>query len=103
MFAHPSIHRGIFHSLVVALFFCFLATSLSYSVFDLKALFAWSIGCFILFCYILHLLFDELFRVDFLNTRLKTSFGTTLKIVDFNDARTSMMMAPATLQGVDYE
>jgi len=97
LFAQLTIHRGIFHSLVAAFFFCFLATSLSYSVFDLNALFAWSIGFFILFGYILHLLLDELFSVDFLNTRLKSSFGTAFKIADFNNARTSLMMTAASL------
>jgi len=97
MFAELTIHRGIFHSLVAALFFCFLATSLSYSVFDLDALFAWSIGFFIFFGYILHLLLDELFSVDFLNTRLKSSFGMAFKIADFNNARTSLMMTAAAL------
>ena len=97
MFSELTIHRGIFHSLVAALFFWFLATSLSYYLFDLSALFAWSVGFFIFFGYMLHLLLDELFSVDLLNSRLKSSFGTALKVADFNNARTSLMMTTAAL------
>ena len=97
IFSELTVHRGIFHSLVAALFFWFLATSLSHYLFDLSDLFAWSIGFFIFFGYILHLLLDELFSVDLLNSRLKSSFGTALKIADFSNARTSLLMTTAAL------
>jgi hypothetical protein len=32
--------------------------------------------------FILHLLLDELYSVDFMNRRIKRSFGTALKVVD---------------------
>ena len=97
VFSALTVHRGIFHSLVAALFFWFLATSLSYYLFALSALFAWSIGFFLFFGYIVHLLLDELFSVDLLNSRLKSSFGTALKIADFHNARTSLLMTAAAL------
>ena len=97
VFSALTVHRGIFHSLVAALFFWFLVTSLSYYLFALSALFAWSIGFFLFFGYIVHLLLDELFSVDLLNSRLKSSFGTALKIADFHNARTSLLMTAAAL------
>ena len=96
-FSRLTVHRGIFHSLVAAFFFWFLGTALSYHLFDLQPLFAWSIGFFIFFSYVIHLFLDELFSVDLLNTRLKKSFGTALKIADFKNARTSLSMAGAAL------
>ena len=52
---------------------------------------------FSFFGYIVHLLLDELFSVDLLNSRLKSSFGTALKIADFHNARTSLLMTAAAL------
>ena len=45
--------------------------------------------------YTLHLLLDELFSVDFMSTRLKRSFGTALKVIDYGNLGTSAAMVGA--------
>jgi hypothetical protein len=85
-------HRGIFHSLASALFFWFLTTALSHHVFNLGALAAWLAGAFVAYGFLIHLILDEIYSVDFINKRLKRSFGTALKPIDFKNLRTSAVM-----------
>ena len=42
--------------------------------------------------FIIHLLLDELYSVDFMNRRIKRSFGTALKLVDTRYAYTSSLI-----------
>ena len=91
-FSRLTVHRGIFHSLVAAFFFWFLGTALSYHLFDLQPLFAWSIGFFIFFSYVIHLFLDELFSVDLEGARLKRSFGTALKLGDSRRPLSNLLM-----------
>lgn len=95
VFTRFTVHRGVFHSLVAGLFFGLLMTNLSALVFACRPLLAWIIGTFVCFGYTLHLLLDELFSVDFMNTRLKRSFGTALKVVDYGNLGTSAAMVGA--------
>jgi len=88
-----TIHRGIFHSIVTALFFGFLTTAFCYRIFDLSVLLSWTIGFFLFFGFIIHLSLDEVYSVDFMNRRLKRSFGTALKLVDYNNNQTSLLMS----------
>lgn len=77
-----AVHRGIFHSIPAGVFFGFLTAMIFYNVFGDTATIAWLGGSFMLFGYIVHLLLDELYSVDFDNNRIKRSFGTALKIFD---------------------
>ena len=95
VFSRFTVHRGIFHSLAAGLFFGLLMTNLSYVVFACSPLFAWIIGTFVCCGYTLHLLLDELFSVDFMSTRIKRSFGTALKVIDYGNLGTSAAMVGA--------
>ena len=64
VFAAFTVHRGIFHSIVAALFFGFAATTLSYTVFDFSQLRSWTVGVFLTLGYVLHLVLDELYSID---------------------------------------
>lgn len=97
MFAGLTVHRGIFHSVVAALFFWFLTTTLGHYVFEFGRVLAWMVGLFVFVGYLLHLCLDEMCSVDFMNARLKRSFGTALKIIDYQNARTSVVMVVAML------
>ena len=96
-FADFTIHRGIFHSLMAALFFWFFATTLSYYIFDLERGLSWWTGFFIFLGFCVHLTLDEIYSVDLLNKRLKKSFGTALKIVNFDDMKSSLVLTIVTL------
>jgi len=82
-------HRGAIHSVAAAVLAMLLTTVLSYDVFYKNEFTSWLIGFMMFFGFIIHLLLDELYSVDFMNRRIKRSFGTALKIVDTRYAYTS--------------
>ena len=86
-------HRGIFHSILSALFFCFLSATICYQVFNFQSALAWLMGCFVFVGFIIHLGLDEWYSVDFDNRKLKRSFGTALKLWDYKRRNNSLMMA----------
>ncbi len=90
-------HRGIFHSLLAGLFFCFCAAAISHHFFILNGLLAWLVGIFVLVGFLIHLLLDEFYSVDFMNKRLKQSAGTAFKLIDYNNAVTSGLMGVAVI------
>jgi hypothetical protein len=75
-------HRGAFHSLIAAFAFAFFSTAISFNFFDKTAFVSWLIGMMVFYGFIIHLALDELYSVDFMNRRIKRSFGTAMKIVD---------------------
>ncbi len=82
-------HRGIFHSLLAASFFWFLTTALASHVFRQPTLLSWLLGCMMFTGYVVHLLMDEIYSVDFLGRklRLKKSWGTAFKLAALGDPR----------------
>jgi len=97
MFARLTIHRGIFHSILAAVFFGFLTTNVSYYVFSINALNAWICGLFVFIGYLIHLTLDEIYSVDLLGTKIKRSFGTALKIISTNMKTTSLLFLATVL------
>ncbi len=97
MFAKLTVHRGIFHSILAAIFFCFLTTDISYYLFSLNALNAWVAGLFVFIGYLIHLILDEMYSVDLIGTKIKKSFGTALKIVSTNMKATSLLLLATVL------
>ena len=97
MFAKLTVHRGIFHSILAALFFCFLTTDIYYYLFSLNALNAWVAGLFVFIGYLIHLILDEMYSVDLIGTKIKKSFGTALKIVSTNMKATSLLLLATVL------
>ena len=85
LFQNITVHRGSIHSIAVALLFCFITTAVSYHFFYKTPFIAWLIGLFIFLGFILHLVLDEIYSVDFMGHRLKRSFGTALKLFDFKE------------------
>lgn len=82
VFGAVTVHRGSLHSLLACASSLLVATSVSHQVFDTPALTAWLLGFFTALGYLLHLLLDELWSVDFAGVRVKRSFGSALKPVD---------------------
>ncbi len=76
-------HRGAIHSLATALLFLFMVTTLGFHAFRQTELLAWLSGFAIFFGFIIHLLLDELYSVDFVGNKLKRSFGSAMKLIDF--------------------
>jgi membrane-bound metal-dependent hydrolase YbcI (DUF457 family) len=90
-------HRGIFHSVLTAVFFCLLMVCIGCYLLRWNILYCWLSGLFIGFGFIVHLLLDEVYSVDLGNRRMKKSFGTALKLYSYNNLMTSGIMATVTL------
>lgn len=82
-FAKMTVHRGIWHSLLMALVVALSATVIAAELLALSSHIAWLAGGFVLLGYLTHLALDELASVDVLGRRVKRSFGTALKPLSF--------------------
>lgn len=97
LFNALTIHRGVFHSVLAALFFALLMICISYRFLHWDILHAWLNGVFIALGFIVHLLLDELYSVDLSNSRMKKSFGTALKLFSYNNMTASVLMMLCTM------
>jgi hypothetical protein len=82
LFQKLTVHRGSIHSIGTAILFSFLTAAMSYHLFGKQAFISWLIALFVFLGFILHLVLDEIYSVDFMGHRLKRSFGTALKLID---------------------
>lgn len=82
LFHKFTVHRGAIHSVSTAVFFGMVTSAVSFHFFAKPAFTAWLIALFVFTGFILHLILDEIYSVDFMGHRLKRSFGTALKIID---------------------
>lgn len=94
-FHNLAVHRGIWHSIIAGLF-CAAATAVVFgNVLDRHAGVAWLAAGFMLIGYLVHLTLDEIYSVDVMDRRVKSSFGTALKLVDGRHPYASAGMAAA--------
>ena len=89
-------HRGSIHSIVAGLFVSFSTVAVMSHFFNTNNILAWFFGLFMFFGFIIHLLLDELYSVDFSNRRIKRSFGTAMKILDARKPAKSIMLVAST-------
>ena len=73
-------HRGLFHSLPAAILLALATLSTGLHILNWPLDFTWLAAAFAGGGYMLHLLLDELFSVDFMGRRLKQSFGSALTL-----------------------
>jgi len=84
-FRKISKHRGMFHSIPVAIIWGIVIAIVSQWFFDLNSLVSWVYGFMITFGYFVHLILDEIYSVDLGNRRMKKSSGTALKFGMFKN------------------
>lgn len=97
IFNRFSYHRGIWHSIAAALF-CACVTAFVYAnLLGRNEGVAWLAGGFLFMGYLTHLVLDEIYSVDVMDTRIKASFGTALKVIDLRHRGASAAMVAATL------
>jgi membrane-bound metal-dependent hydrolase YbcI (DUF457 family) len=97
IFFRFSYHRGIWHSLL-AMVFCAFVTAVVYrQLLRRDEAVAWLAAGFMSVGFLTHLILDELYSVDVMDTRIKASFGTALKLVDTKHWGHSTAMAAATV------
>src|SRR5215469_7081608 len=82
IFARFSYHRGIWHSLLAMAFCAFVTAGVYSRLLQRDEGVAWLAGGFMSVGYLTHLILDEIYSVDVMDTRIKASFGTALKLVD---------------------
>jgi hypothetical protein len=95
VFHNLAVHRGIWHSIIAALFSAAATAVVFGNVLDRHAGVAWLAAGFMLIGYLVHLTLDEIYSVDVMDTRVKSSFGTALKLVDHRHPYATAGMAGA--------
>lgn len=91
-FFRLTVHRGVFHSLLAAVFCGIITTLLCAHLLALAALTSWLAGIFVTCGFIVHLLLDEFYAVDFNGLALKSSFGTAIKPLSLRNWPGSLAM-----------
>lgn len=77
-----SYHRGIWHSILAAVF-CSVVTAIVYFwILRRHDGVAWLAAGFMFAGFLTHLILDEIYSVDVMDVRIKSSFGTAVKLVD---------------------
>ncbi|WP_020681410.1 metal-dependent hydrolase [Marinobacterium rhizophilum] len=92
LFAKITVHRGMLHSLLANVLFGAIGVLLAYHLFALDVRQAWGIGGFVFMGATVHLLLDEIYSVDLSGMRIKRSFGSALKITDWQQPGLSALM-----------
>ncbi|MEO1206081.1 MAG: metal-dependent hydrolase [Pseudomonadota bacterium] len=82
IFHRLSVHRGAWHSLLAGVFWAALTAIVFHQVLGKHEGVAWLGGGFMFIGYLTHLVLDEIYSVDFMDRRIKASFGTALKFFD---------------------
>ncbi|CAA6802834.1 MAG: Unknown protein [uncultured Sulfurovum sp.] len=92
-FRKISKHRGMFHTVPVALIWGIVVASLCQWFFDLNSLVSWVYGFMITWGYLVHLILDETYSVDLGNRRMKRSSGTAFKFGMFKNRNQKIQTA----------
>ena len=92
-FARFTVHRGIWHSLLAAVFVSLVTVTLTFRLLDQPPRVAWIAGLMVGIGYLAHLCLDELYSVDLYNRQIRRSFGTALKPFSLVDPLSSLAMA----------
>lgn len=96
LFDRFSYHRGIWHSLLAGIFFALLTVLAFNYVLGFHEGIAWLAGGFTFLGVLTHLLLDEIYSIDVMDTHVKRSFGSALKLFDGRRPGESVLMAAAT-------
>lgn len=95
VFHRISVHRGIWHSILAAVFSAAATAVVFRYALGTHEGVAWLAAGFMFVGFIVHLVLDEIYSVDVMDTRIKSSFGTALKVLDRRHPMSSAAMAAA--------
>ena len=90
-------HRGSTHTVIAAFLSMFMTAIFMHHWLEYPPFIAWIVASFMLFGFLIHLLLDEIYSVDFSNRRIKRSFGTALKLWDSRKPVETLLLASFTL------
>ena len=97
VFHRLSVHRGAWHSLLAGVFWAALTAIVFHHALGKHEGVAWLGGGFMFIGYLTHLILDEIYSVDFMDRRIKASFGTALKFFDSRYPAHSAILAVSTI------
>ncbi|AKP74723.1 hypothetical protein Psal006b_03059 [Piscirickettsia salmonis] len=80
IFKNFTVHRGVIHSIPMAVFVGCLSSSFCFYFWKYGARESWLVGIFVTFGFMVHLILDEMYSVDLSNAYIKRSFGTACKV-----------------------
>ncbi len=95
IFHELSYHRGIWHSVLAAAFCGAVTAVVYYYLLRRPDGVAWLAAGFMFIGYMTHLVLDEMYSVDVMDVRIKSSFGTAVKLIDIKHWGHSLAMAGA--------
>lgn len=75
-------HRGIFHSVAMAVLVGEVAALVLHKLFGVGMRLSAIYGFMLFFGYMIHLILDEIYSINALGLRMKRSFGSALKLYD---------------------
>ncbi len=90
-------HRGILHSLIAAIMAGVLMCAVAWQQMETSELQSWLLGIFMTLGYLIHLILDELYSVDFTGVRVRRSFGSAIKPLDLQQLPASCLVIFITL------
>jgi membrane-bound metal-dependent hydrolase YbcI (DUF457 family) len=93
VFHEFSYHRGIWHSVLAAAFCACLTAIVYFYLLRRPDGVAWLAAGFMFIGYMTHLILDEMYSVDVMDVRIKSSFGTAVKLIDAKHWGHSLAMA----------
>lgn len=91
-FARFTVHRGSLHSLLANGVFALATVVIGHRLFGLPPGFAWETGVFVFVGAFIHLLLDELYSIDLEGRRIKKSFGTALKLIEWRAPLANLLL-----------
>lgn len=97
VFHSVTTHRGILHSLIAAIMAGVLMTAVAWQQLEANELQSWLLGGFMTLGYLIHLVLDEIYSVDFTGVRIRRSFGSALKPLDLQQLPASCLIIFITL------
>lgn len=97
LFHRFSYHRGIWHSILAGAFWWFVTAVVYHRLLGFHEGVAWLAGGFLFIGYLTHLILDEAYSVDVMDTRIKSSFGSALKLWDSKHVGDSAAVGAAAL------
>jgi len=92
LFHTTTTHRGALHSVAAALMVGVLIAAVSWQFLAVSALQSWLLGIFMTAGYLIHLTLDEIYSVDFSGVKIRRSFGSALKPMDFDKIPASCLI-----------
>jgi len=92
LFHQFTVHRGSLHSIAAAIMFGMLTAVFGEHVLKVSADISWLLAAFVVIGVVIHLTLDEIYSVDFVGARIKRSFGSALKLIDFERLAASCLV-----------